>query len=179
MYIGIHNPALFQSTFPQGERRKYYRYHINKDGVSIHVPARGTTRSLHTAGQWKRCFNPRSRKGNDEMYSGYKFQSGCFNPRSRKGNDVNMIITKKYIEVSIHVPARGTTPGRAERQKAIWFQSTFPQGERPGDNIQRQRLCCVSIHVPARGTTEICRKQSAEHKVSIHVPARGTTVISY
>ena len=145
----------FQSTFPQGERRQIFNEIEDQIGVSIHVPARGTTStsmfsvstsievSIHvpargtTLGQhaaynsWF-SFNPRSRKGNDNSavnlsQHGWMFQSTfpqgerrssngsgtagrCFNPRSRKGNDVNFVELTPDIIVSIHVPARGTTP---------------------------------------------------------------------
>ena len=122
----------FQSTFPHGER-------------------------LCRAGRSRRVqpgFNPRSRTGNDnfnrrwfsgilqfqstfphgerpEAMEGRNFLNG-FNPRSRTGNDANIGDVPVYKYVSIHVPARGTTPD--ERLRVY-------------DSIM------VSIHVPARGTT--------------------------
>ena len=96
---------MFQSTFPQGER-----------------PA------LIPFSAMRKCFNPRSRKGNDSPYFSRMRFLHCFNPRSRKGNDPAVWFSMHHSPVSIHVPARGTT----------------------------QRL--VSIHVPARGTTAIIYK---------------------
>ena len=55
-----------------------------------------------------------------------------FNPRSRKGNDGFENLDEDEVEVSIHVPARGTT-----KVKDI-------------ENLGYD----VSIHVPARGTTK-------------------------
>ena len=145
------------------------------------------------------CFNPRSRKGNDDYknkitYENILFQSTFpqgerqpgwkvldthvgFNPRSRKGND----------------------DGREHNTREMYaFQSTFPQGERP-ERRKSARLpqqsfnprsrkgndgdkiilwTCregVSIHVPARGTTHQARISPPGFAVSIHVPARGTT----
>ena len=49
-------------------------------GVSIHVPARGTT-------GLEMCFNPRSREGNDVVKKSACLRITCFNPRSREGND--------------------------------------------------------------------------------------------
>ena len=100
---------MFQSTFPQGERRE-----LRADKADI-------------AG-----FNPRSRKGNDES----EFD-GLF----------------VVSQVSIHVPARGTT-----------FLCDF-----------KLLMFHVSIHVPARGTTWYLFYASICIAVSIHVPARGTT----
>ena len=100
-----------------------------------------------------------------------------FNPRSRTGNDVSWKSLQKMM---------------------LWFQSTFPHGERLTKLLERmdKDLCfnprsrtgndvascngCgeqshVSIHVPARGTTDRARKRGYQNIVSIHVPARGTT----
>ena len=55
------------------------------------------------------------------------------------------------------------------------FQSTFPHGERPKRTETPDLNIPVSIHVPARGTTDICQDTSHAAAVSIHVPARGTT----
>ena len=77
----------FQSTFPRGERQQGVIRLIKWEIVSIHVPARGTTRPgvhLHVI---RRCFNPRSREGNDGMSEEEALE----------------------MMVSIHVPARGTT----------------------------------------------------------------------
>ena len=98
--------------------------------VSIHVPARGTTKS-------SRLF-----------VSLYLFQS-TFPRGERRGSGE---VSKEDIRVSIHVPARGTTgsyridsvdelvsihvPARGTTQDALvqahilQFQSTFPRGER-------------------------------------------------
>ena len=57
-----------------------------------------------------------------------------FNPRSREGNDnITDAFNNGGINVSIHVPARGTTEYRKRY------------------NAYKE----VSIHVPARGTTAI------------------------
>ena len=125
--------------------------------VSIHVPARGTTRSGDSLRCGSSCFNPRSRTGNDVATSQHrKGENICFNPRSRTGNDrfltsklpvfrcfnprsrtgndhASFYTYNKYLQVSIHVPARGTTRQRRSRHLL-----------RTG----------VSIHVPARGTTK-------------------------
>ena len=57
--------------------------------------------------------------------------SSSFNPRSREGNDGRVRCDTAVRQVSIHVPARGTTQIR---------------------NICRRKHA-VSIHVPTRGTT--------------------------
>ncbi len=56
-------------------------------------------------------------------------------------------------EISIHVPARGTTLPKNRLYKTLE----------------------ISIHVPARGTTGFFYSKSRFFVISIHVPARGTT----
>ena len=101
--------TLFQSTFPRGERHTHIR--------SIR--------------RWIR-FNPRSHEGNDRDKRERIYKTPGFNPRSHEGNDTDKVIVPVKIDVSIHVPTRGTT------------SKTF------GELIRDYR---VSIHVPTRGTT--------------------------
>ena len=123
-------------------------------GVSIHVPARGTTVTYSLT------------------FEGMGFQS-TFPQGERLGTSTWSQI---YSGVSIHVPARGTTRGetvslldgirfqstfpQGERLNLLLlishsrqFQSTFPQGERPRLVFFLILYNFVSIHVPARGTT--------------------------
>ena len=148
--VSIHVPA-------RGTTRRHGCCGYN-NRVSIHVPARGTTRDAvssvlpvkfqSTFPQGERLgsskplnnpygFNPRSRKGNDERHQGAYCKRQCFNPRSRKGNDNSMLIYREQrYRVSIHVPARGTTPEPETMTFAPAFQSTFPQGERLNQSFQ-------------------------------------------
>ena len=102
------------------------------------------------------------------------------------------------LDVSIHVPTRGTTWSRNDDQLRIsgfnprshegndksvmtWlrvsflFQSTFPRGERRAFLSRIIQLGAVSIHVPTRGTTLSLYWNGHKVGVSIHVPTRGTT----
>ena len=191
--------SWFQSTFPQGERQANWRSTIICSKVSIHVPARGTTKTVEEKSDGTPGFNPRSRKGNDTAGTPPRQIQCRFNPRSRKGNDFIVERYSCYFHVSIHVPARGTT---FLHQKRMYiynaFQSTFPQGERHPRSFFCPSCSAVSIHVPARGTTphrslhpgtsrcfnprsrkgndKVCDDLVAsQFLVSIHVPARGTT----
>ena len=127
----------FQSTFPRGER-----------------PPGGAFTT------WSMDFNPRSRVGNDvtPIKNGtviYQFQSTFprgerpssgsmsntprnFNPRSRVGNDGILIVSICACNISIHVPAWGTT---------CCVEECFLH-------------CVISIHVPAWGTTANFHKYS-------------------
>ena len=88
--VGIQRNRMeeFQSTFPRGERQADRGGDAGYDGVSIHVPARGTTKTVLYIRADCVCFNPRSREGNDvaEFMAQYLVKHS-FNPRSREGND--------------------------------------------------------------------------------------------
>ena len=58
------------------------------------------------------------------------------------------------IQISIHVPAKGTTPH---------FYCNLA-------NVS------ISIHVPAKGTTFVVHYSLFDFFISIHVPAKGTTL---
>ena len=107
-------------------------------------------------------------------------------------------LSRVHYNVSIHVPARGTTPASVS---FVASSSCFNPRSRKGNDhnsFQVSDAWCVSIHVPARGTTSqrcelqyfiICfnpRSRKGNDRllvfflilyylVSIHVPARGTT----
>ena len=121
-------------------------------------------------------FNPRSRVGNDPIGEPIRerreFQSTF--PRGER-------LYRKYIlrtanEISIHVPAWGTTVSDSRCGTVFsisihvpaWgtttffhflcrffreFQSTFPRGERLDTTLIYAKTCKISIHVPAWGTT--------------------------
>ena len=108
------------------------KWYVNVVGVSIHVPARGTTSARSFLRRRSGRFNPRSRKGNDGnarylQRSREEFQSTFPQGERLRGSGVY----QGGVYVSIHVPARGTT--------AFLNGSSF--------------FGVVSIHVPARGTT--------------------------
>ena len=108
--IQRYSDRQFQSTFPQGERRFCSPRTPDGRGVSIHVPARGTTWLSLLSAWYVSGFNPRSRKGNDD-YSfqpllRYRLFQSTFPQGERRKKKVWYA---KQTPVSIHVPARGTT----------------------------------------------------------------------
>ncbi len=124
-------------------------------GISIHVPARGTTLwfplfphlfyiSIHVPA-----------RGTTFASSDPPGPASNFNPRPREGNDAKDMMLGNYKGISIHVPARGTTTFR----ELVDY------------------IMGISIHVPARGTTCRLLKYNGLYIISIHVPARGTTTI--
>ena len=82
-------------------------------------------------------FNPRSRVGNDLAKAGYAVQIVNFNPRSRVGNDKADNDLEDQLNISIHVPAWGTTMTCGIKHYYSLFQSTFPRGERQREILHR------------------------------------------
>ena len=121
-----------------------------------------------------------------------------FNPRSRVGNDrSDHVYGLRPYDISIHVPAWGTTVTQATYIGIATFQSTFPRGERrlfqriraiilnfnPRSRVGNDptkyswtKIKGISIHVPAWGTTINNVSGVFLSHISIHVPAWGTTV---
>ena len=76
-------------------------------------------------------FNPRPHKGDDINELSTPEKGGHFNPRPHKGDDFSCGDLNFAVQISIHVPTRGTTihvPTRGTTKR-------------------------ISIHVPTRGTT--------------------------
>ena len=87
---------MFQSTRPQGARRKTRFFKLNS----------------------RNCFNPRAHRGRDRMITAIMaiYRHG-FNPRARRGRDWNATWHHKgHGMVSIHAPAGGATLGRVRIQ---------------------------------------------------------------
>ena len=85
---------------------------IETAGVSIHVPARGTTNAARNKGHGRRVSIHVPARGTTEFDMEILSIVWGFNPRSREGNDgYKKLITYILDNVSIHVPARGTTHG--------------------------------------------------------------------
>ena len=122
--------------------------------ISIHVPAWGTTRKYHCIRSNQNYFNPRSRVGNDFCVVWFRSCWVYFNPRSRVGSDAVDEPEELTIQISIHVPAWGTTI----------LHHVCPSASK------------ISIHVPAWGTTSFAISPVASNNISIHVPAWGTTL---
>ncbi len=123
----------FQSTFPHGERQEYTRPATEWYGVSIHVPARGTTGSTQDSVDQYKSFNPRSRTGNDAREIMSEVLGAVSIHVPARGTTLLFYDYDDPKAVSIHVPARGTTPPSSTLIGRFLFQSTFPHGERPPD----------------------------------------------
>ena len=68
--------------------------------------------------------------GNDKYDKLSDYCKTNFNPRSRVGNDIISGDVSHTDDISIHVPAWGTTEQETMFRDLFGFQSTFPRGER-------------------------------------------------
>ncbi len=168
--ISIHVPAWGTTT---NEAARLSVVHI-----SIHVPAWGTTALVYSEKEDVCDFNPRSREGNDKRMLLIAAASYYFNPRSREGNDdLTKVPVPASEEISIHVPARGTTDeSQYQPDCLLYFNPRSREGNDEGE-ISEVAERAISIHVPARGTTIEQERTLPDAVISIHVPARGTTKI--
>ena len=126
--------------------------------VSIHVPTRGTTirRDFFPA---DRVFQSTFPRGERRVCTGIISYTHGFNPRSHEGNDCNLI--KFHI---IHDMFQSTFP-RGERLDPVYFAATsldvsihVPTRGTTGVKQEFTRDAVVSIHVPTRGTTLLQKK---------------------
>ena len=109
----------FQSTFPRGERQSNLDGNIAGNGVSIHVPTRGTTHGAVKGSCGKRVSIHVPTRGTTAASRQAAAENPCFNPRSHEGNDTKMRFYEANLDVSIHVPTRGTTWSRNDDQLRI------------------------------------------------------------
>ena len=159
------------------------------------MPTRGTTSSvLSSTGLLCHNFNPRAHEGHDhEFFSLHRhngFQSTC--PRGARLNGspgvavmqisihvptrgtTNIVVNVKVcLSISIHVPTRGTTQASVSKNDSGEFQSTCPRGARhhgvhPYHGVTFQSTC-------PRGARRKTGTATNIGSISIHVPTRGTT----
>ena len=152
---GSYFPSLsFQSTLPQGERRRIRR-------------RRGKVKN----------FNPRSHKGSDSSLrtggrTSRAFQSTLPQGERRRYQYVFIIL----IRISIHAPTRGATIININGPPFYKFQSTLPQGERRFREIRGH----ISDHFNPRshkGSDVLFVHYAHNVEISIHAPTRGATAI--
>ena len=119
--------------------------------ISIHVPTRGTTVDCYLSEHSQQFQSTCPRGARLVVYPlppiAYRFQSTCprgarqprcryckkaldFNPRAHEGHDYLEKLFHLLVQISIHVPTRGTTPDWKSSQWMKEFQSTCPRGAR-------------------------------------------------
>ena len=144
----------FQSTFPRGERPMLSLLSCDRNAISIHVPAWGTTILNVMIRLGILYFNPRSRVGNDAISKSVivptcEFQSTFPRGERRSG----CLLSTLTNRISIHVPAWGTTYFCIDFRKE---KRNFNPRSRVGNDRwlpYRQQRAQISIHVSAWGTT--------------------------
>ena len=88
------NILQFQSTHPHGVRPFGLLLYRQKTAVSIHAPARGATKDVYNALEWRPEFQSTHPHGVRRCSVGiFRCSSSCFNPRTRTGCDVLTMYT--------------------------------------------------------------------------------------
>ena len=167
--------VVFQSTFPQGERRSKIAGNA-ASGLFQSTFPQGERHRQPSGPLAQRNFNPRSHKGNDlvrhDHVSVFRISIhvptrgttifirtdrnyvGDFNPRSHKGNDGAFRCISPSLFYFNPRSHKGNDSIRAWGPYITsQFQSTFPQGERRLYRKDFGESPGISIHVPTRGTT--------------------------
>ena len=166
----------FQSTLPQGERRRWVlsyrrnnrnfnpRSHKGSDHsdtitifnfyISIHAPTRGATAVPWRYRPLDAYFNPRSHKGSDSTEPNPVLVLSDISIHApTRGATVTGKENLEIIGISIHAPTRGATPGR----RSFWqrLQDFNPRSHKGSDIVLGCRIedLIISIHAPTRGAT--------------------------
>ena len=116
--------------------------------ISIHVPARGTTPDmLYSAGGCLH-FNPRTRTGYRPALVTPACTFAAFQSTYRTGYDVPARMVRDSCNISIHVPARGTTFCGPNGGAGVQFQSTYPHGVRTYARLYSQSVLSFQSTYP-------------------------------
>ena len=138
-YFVLVTVLKFYPTFLCGERRTHTIWNRILAGISIHVPAWGTTTQ------------------NVE-----KIRTAFISIHVPAwGTTIKCVKCGQTLIFQSTFP-RGERPakGLSGATKDVGFQSTFPRGERLSWKMRREVLQNISIHVPAWGTTNSKTKSS-------------------
>ena len=124
---------------------------------------------------WDRHFNPRSRVGNDAFRCRLISLSEISIHVPAWGTTIDCKNQCLLYEISIHVPAWGTTmfPVCMEVRRSHFNPRSRVGNDGPRDSSSDNSG--ISIHVPAWGTTINKLTKDSILDISIHVPAWGTT----
>ena len=120
-------------------------------------------------------FNPRSRVGNDvaTFLPLYLIQISIHVPAW--GTTMEELLHTRHFHISIHVPAWGTTQFAEQNINHFQFQSTFPRGERPFAQLFLLLGGLFQSTFPRGERQEQIVEILSNGGISIHVPAWGTT----
>ena len=143
--------------------------------ISIHAPARGATTAITT--------------------SSFIVSISIHAPA--RGATLRDLKPYGPIMISIHAPARGATDGTIVDSQEVTFQSTLPQGERPGTTCSAKSAIDFNPRsrkgsdlaadgqltadvvfqstLPQGERRDVFGRRWEEFIISIHAPARGAT----
>ena len=107
--VFIDMDMVFQSTLPQGERRKGRPSDHGIREISIHAPTRGATPALIPLVRMSQPFQSTLPQGERQPYTPVIRTARYFNPRSHKGSDALQLDPRSHHGISIHAPTRGAT----------------------------------------------------------------------
>ena len=143
---------LFQSAPPQGGRRGYQYTRAARLAVSIRAPAGGATQWSPGSLSRTTSFNPRPRRGGDEIVidtgdAGFLFQSAPPQGGRRLGHGSDL----QTIQVSIRAPAGGATFGRPSPAYDDLVSIRAPAGGATILAIFSLLICCGFNPRPRRG----------------------------
>ena len=129
---------VFQSTLPQGERRRKECNRPGSDKISIHAPTRGATRSALVLRWSTRISIHAPTRGATYLRKAVCKTSCRFQSTLPQGERRWTFFPGTFhTAISIHAPTRGATQNNKVSQRAFEFQSTLPQGERRGEDEQK------------------------------------------
>ena len=111
--------------------------------ISIHAPARGATTSARPLWWTYYYFNPRSRKGSDQLSAGSNWQLAQFQSTLPQGERRGTRrCAGRSRDISIHAPARGATTCRAIKMASRGY---FNPRSRKGSDLH-QTACSQPHH---------------------------------
>ena len=146
----------FQSTCPHGARHSWCVFCSSSHGISIHVPARGTTRQTRRLTCRSQISIHVPARGTTSENWGSIEVVHNFNPRARTGHDINPWLKTQGYEISIHVPARGTTQPVAQDSRLRDFN---PRARTGHDRVGGGTECGPEDFNPrARTGHDLCRR---------------------
>ena len=148
---GYKNHNNFNPRSRVGNDKPVRVYDID-NGISIHVPAWGTTRWWR-AQMNKRQFQSTFPRGERQSVHDFLPSDSVFQSTFPRGERLWSICRFRFIYISIHVPAWGTTEITSRGLQVLIY---FNPRSRVGNDVfpvSNPIPSWISIHVPAWGTT--------------------------
>ena len=163
--VSIHAPAKGATNFCDCKRAGWQ--------VSIHAPAKGATVWSIIIRSYRIMFQstlPRRERLKliSREWKRWQFQSTL--PR-RERHD-KLIQVNILTNVSIHVPAKGVTIRRYQKERVKKFQSTLPRRERPGAGSKATPCTAFQSTLPRRERRRMRKRQGKGSEFQSTLPRR-------